>query len=151
MALRQISTSSNMGEPVKLAKIPVGSTVSGYIQSIVPSSKPGFGPSLLMVSEDLSTTFYCSPAGNVNYKIKDNALVVGQFTLFTRNKDVLMKKSGKTRSDFTIQQDDERTLDAAQLAAKKVSTTANTSSDKKSIRDQAAAIASAVAAGGAKN
>jgi hypothetical protein len=147
MALQDIGT-EGQGEAIRLAKIEVGAQVSGYISGFVDSKKQPppmrSGQSIvkkdiLMVGED-GTPFRVFTAGNVMYKVADGALREGLFTVFTRLPDK-KNKDGNAKTDFRIQQDPERTLALAQTTAKVASTT---TSDKASIREQAAKIAAAV-------
>jgi hypothetical protein len=106
MALREISR-PNVNGTKKPNELKTGESIEGYLTAIRDSQKYPGSFSLVMGSGE--EFFYVPTHGNIAFAVKDNLLVLGQYTVITKT-GTKVGKSGKTVSNFAIQQDDENTI-----------------------------------------
>ncbi len=122
---------------IKLAKIEIGDTVTGYLLRIFDSAAVAGGINLIMSIEGKQTLI--ASAGNVKWAAKDGKLKLGQNTRFTRRADSKVK--GMKSTDFLIEQDAEDTVEvAANTSAPVEQTSQQRPPVTKSVADKIAAM-----------
>lgn len=95
------------GQFKKLTELEVGDSITGYFLGTRASTQIEGALSLIMLIE--GERFFVSAAGNVKYMLQDGKLTPGCNTKITRTEDKKVK--GKKSTQFTVEQDDEDTVE----------------------------------------
>ncbi len=111
MALKTVGSPTTTKDAVKLGELEVGESLIIYPLKFRESEQYPGSYSILAQDEN-GDRFYVNATGNVNYRIKDNDLKIGAYTVITRENDK-QTKNKKTSKQFLVQQDEERTIEVA--------------------------------------
>jgi hypothetical protein len=135
MALKNVDS----GNRVSSTKMEVGAKVTGYVLGFVDGQ---YGPNIEM-QDTKGETFTLLAAKHIQYKIADKKIKVGLYTEITRLAD--KKANGKTASQFTVEQDADRTIDVVdELTAAGITSDVAAPAAVSSIKEKAAKLAAQV-------
>ena len=130
---------NSTGKALKATEIAVGDSVTGYVTRFMKNENLGVTNIELQLENGEKLVLF--PAGNIRYAVADGKIQQGLLTRFTRTADKMVK--GKKSTQFTIEQDTEKTIGGAELDAAGI-TSDVAATGATSIKARAAKLASQV-------
>lgn len=111
MAFENVNKSSKFK---KVTELKTGESLVGYVIGFEQNAMYKDKTNLIMQDEN-GERLVLSPAGNLQYMIKDGKIKAGLLTRITRVEDKKVK--GKTSTQVTVEQDSEQTIAVAAAPA----------------------------------
>jgi hypothetical protein len=140
MAFQEVKSKSRNVR--KATEMQMGEVITAYVVGFEPSASVEGQLNMLLQNED-GSTFVLYPAGNIRFRISDGDIKEGLLTQITRIADKVVK-GGKKSTQFSIQQDPEKSIPTAGSGLQSLSNNVAALSAKASISEQASRLSASI-------